>query len=116
MQRSLCGRGLVNLGVDGGQDRRAGVGASDVARHSDLFFSRHCGGADAIRREVESCRRVEVEEGKGGGCSHRGFVSGFRGDAQRQRVDGLTGVLFFLAGQGTKYVASEKQARGGLRA
>lgn len=99
MQRSLCGRRLVNLGVDGGQDRRA-VGASDVARHSDLFFARHGGGADAIRRELESCRRVKVEEGEGGGCSHRGFVSGFRGDAQRQRVDGLTGVLFFLSRAG----------------
>lgn len=54
MQSSLGRRGLVNLGVDGGQDRRA-VGASDVARHSDLFFStRHDGGgADAIRRERE---------------------------------------------------------------
>lgn len=63
MQSSLGGCGLVNLGVDGGQDRRA-VGASDVARHSDLFFStRHDGGgADAIRRE--SCRRVKVEEGE----------------------------------------------------
>lgn len=112
VQTSTCGRGLVNLGVDGGQDRRA-VGASDVARHSNLFFSRHDGGAGAIRRQ--SCGRVEVEEGEGGGCSHRGFVSGFRGDAQRERVDGLTGVLF-LAGQGTKYVASKKADKGGLRA
>lgn len=48
---------------------------------------------------------------KGGSCSHRGFVSGFRGDAQRERADGLTGVLF-LAGQGTKYVASKKADKG----
>lgn len=61
--------------------------------------------------ERESCRRVKVEEGEGGSCSLRGFVSGFRGDAQRERADGLTGVLF-LAGQGTKYVASKKSRQG----
>jgi hypothetical protein len=64
VQRSLCGRGLVSLGVDGGQDRRAAVGASDVARHSNLFFSRHGGGADAIRTKIESCRRVRLKKVK----------------------------------------------------